>query len=95
MFPHLLIQKQESPMSDPDVTSAPPPLAGMRRKVRVNFGLFAVFFLFYLGAAVIQTPACKHFAVLPVLGMPLGLLVSLMIFPASWLLIVIWFKKAR
>lgn len=82
-------------MSDLDVTPRPPPLSGMRRKVFVNFGLFALFFFFYLGAAVVQTPAFKHLAVLPVLGMPFGLLVSLLIFPVSWLLIVIWFKKAR
>lgn len=82
-------------MSDPDVTPQTSPLSGMRRKVLVNFGLFALFFFFYLGAAVVQTPACKSLAVLPVLGMPFGLLVSLLIFPVSWLLIVIWFKKAR
>ena len=82
-------------MSDQDVTPPPPPLSGMHRKVLVNFGLFGLFFLFYMGAAVVQTPACKSLAVLPVLGMPFGLLVSLLIFPVSWLLIVIWFKKAR
>jgi hypothetical protein len=88
-------RQQEKDMSDPDVTSSPPPLTGMRRKVLVNFGLFALFFFFYLGAAVVQTPACKSVATLRVLGMPFGLLVSLMIFPVSWLLIGIWFKKAR
>jgi len=67
----------------------------MRRKVLVNFGLFAVFFLFYLGAAVIQTPACRSVAELPVLGMPLGLLVSLAVFPVSWIIMIIWFFKAR
>lgn len=82
-------------MSNQDVTPPPPPLSGMRRKVLVNFGLFSLFFFFYMGAAVVQTPACKSLAVLPVLGMPFGLLVSLLIFPVSWLLIVIWFKKAR
>jgi hypothetical protein len=82
-------------MSAPDISSAPPPLTGMRRKVLVNFGLFALFFFFYLGAAVVQTPSCKSLATQEVLGMPFGLLVSLMIFPVSWLLIVIWFKKAR
>jgi hypothetical protein len=67
----------------------------MRRKVLVNFGLFALFFFFYLGAAVVQTPSCKDIAARQVFGMPFGLLLSLMIFPVSWLLIVIWFKKAR
>jgi hypothetical protein len=37
----------------------------------------------------------KSIASHPVFGMPFGLLVSLMIFPVSWLLIVIWYKKAR
>jgi uncharacterized membrane protein (DUF485 family) len=67
----------------------------MRRKVWVNFGLFAVFFFFYLGAAVVQTPSCKALATMPVLGMPLGLLLSLAIFPVSWILVVVWFWKAR
>ncbi len=82
-------------MSDPDVKSPPPPQTGMRRKVLVSFGLFALFFFFYLGAAVVQTPSCKSIASHPVFGMPFGLLISLMIFPVSWLLIAIWFKKAR
>jgi hypothetical protein len=67
----------------------------MRRKALVNFGLFAIFFFFYLGAAVVQTPSCKAMASSPALGMPFGLLISLMIFPVSWLLIAIWFKTAR
>lgn len=83
-------------MSEPELAQAsPPPLTEMRRKVLVNFGLFAVFFFFYLGAAVVQTPSCKALASAPVLGMPFGLLMSLMIFPVSWFLIVVWFWKAR
>jgi hypothetical protein len=82
-------------MNDPDITSSHSPLTGMRRKVLVNFGLFALFFFFYLGAAAIQTPSFKDLASKEVLGMPFGLLASLMVFPVSWILIVIWFKKAR
>ena len=82
-------------MSASELPHAAPPVTGMRRKVLVNFGLFAVFFLFYLGAAVVQTPSCKVIAALPALGMPLGLLLSLMIFPVSWILIAVWFWKAR
>jgi hypothetical protein len=67
----------------------------MRRKVLVNFGLFGLFFVFYLGAAFVQTPTCKDIATVETLGMPFGLLVSLAIFPVSWILIVIWFAKAR
>jgi uncharacterized membrane protein (DUF485 family) len=82
-------------MNNPRAASVPQAPATMRRKVLVNFGLFAVFFLFYLGAAVIQTPACASIAAVPVMGMPLGLLLSLAIFPVSWIIMVIWFLKAR
>ena len=78
-------------MSEPSIPSG----SEMRRKFIVNFGLFAVFFVFYLGAAVVQTPSFKSIAVIPVAGVPLGLLLSILIFPVSWLLIAIWFKKAR
>jgi hypothetical protein len=82
-------------MNNPRAASVPQAPATMRHKVLVNFGLFAVFFLFYLGAAVIQTPACRLVAELPVLGMPLGLLASLAVFPVSWIIMVIWFLKTR
>ena len=82
-------------MSDPTHPAVPRPPATMRRKVLVNFGLFGLFFFFYLGAAFVQTPTCKGLATMPMLGMPFGLLVSLAIFPVSWILIVIWFAKAR
>ncbi len=82
-------------MSDPSASNPSPPAGAMRRKVVVNFGLFAVFFFFYLGAAVIQTPSFADLAGRPVLGMPLGLLASLLVFPVSWILIFIWFRKAK
>ena len=74
---------------------AAPPSTNMRRKVLVDFGLFTIFFLYYVGAALIQTPLGKNIATIPALGMPLGLLVSLGIFPVSWIIIIIWFWKAR
>lgn len=80
-------------MTEPD-RATPPPLTDMRRKVVINFGLFGIFFLFYIGAAVVQTPEFKELASLSVIGMPLGLFLSLMIFPLSWVLMVIWFRKA-
>ena len=86
------------PMSDPATptpTSAPPAAPDMRRKVLVCFGLFAVFFVYYVGTAVVQTPPMRSVASIPVMGMPLGLLLSLCIFPVSWILIVVWFWKAR
>lgn len=85
-------------MSPPNHTSPPPaapPPASMGHKVLVSYGLFTVFFLFYVGAALMQTPAGKEVGMMKVAGMPLGLLMSLAIFPVSWLLIVVWFWKAR
>lgn len=82
-------------MSQASHPAVPVPPATMRRKVLVNYGLFTLFFLFYLGAAVIQTPSCRDLAAVPVLGMPMGLFLSLAIFPVSWIIIVIWFIKAR
>ena len=73
----------------------PPPLVGFRRKVLFNFGLFAIFFGFYMLAAVIQTPSFREIASLPALGMPLGLLLSILIFPVSWIIIIVWFWRAK
>jgi hypothetical protein len=67
----------------------------MRRKVFINFGLFFVFFTCYLTAAVIQTPTFEAIATQPVLGMPLGLLLSLLIFPLSWLIMGFWFWRSK
>jgi ABC-type multidrug transport system permease subunit len=75
--------------------NAPPTLSGFRGKVLFNFGLFTIFFVFYLGAAVIQTPSFKDIAALPAMGMPLGLLLSLLIFPVSWAIMVYWFWRAK
>lgn len=85
-------------MADPQ--SPPTPPAGrsdseMRRHAIFCFGIFAMFFLFYVGAAVLQTPALAAVASTPALGMPLGLLLSMLIFPVSWILIVLFFAKGR
>ena len=72
-----------------------PQPAAMGRKFLVCFGTFAVFFAFYLGAAMLQTPACKSVAMTPVCGIPLGLAMSMAIFPVSWILILFWFWKAK
>ena len=69
--------------------------ANIRQDAKLNFGLFAVFFVFYLGTAIIQTPACRSIASIPFLGMPLGLFLSLAIFPVSWILIAVFFWKSR
>ena len=77
------------------MSNSPPSSAAMRRKVLVNFGLFFIFFVFYLLAAVIQTPTFKGIAALPVLGVPLGLLLSLLVFPVSWLIMGLWFWRSK
>ena len=66
-----------------------------RRRFILGFGLFFVFFVFYLGTAIIQTPVCRSIASIPCCGMPLGLFLSLMIFPISWALIVVFYLKWR
>lgn len=83
-------------MSDPVSPDAQAsPQVNMRRKAILDFGLFGLFFLFYMGAALVQTPLGENVATRPVLGMPFGLLMSLAIFPVSWLIIIIWFRKAK
>ena len=77
------------------MSNSPTSSVAMRRKVLVNFGLFFIFFVFYLLAAVIQTPTFKDVAELPILGMPLGLLMSLLVFPVSWLIMGLWFWRSK
>lgn len=72
-----------------------PTLGHMRSRGVLSFVIFGLFFVFYIGAAVLQTPALKAIASLYCLGMPLGLLLSLAIFPVSWILIIIYFLKSR
>lgn len=66
-----------------------------RRRVVLCTSLFVVFFVFYIASAVIQTPAFAAVAGVPVMGMPLGLLMSLLIFPVSWAIIVVFFVSWR
>jgi hypothetical protein len=62
-----------------------------RRHLVLSFSLFGVFFIFYIVTAIIQTPTFKAVAGIPVLGLPLGMLLSLLIFPVSFLLIAVYF----
>lgn len=66
-----------------------------RRRVVLCSSLFVVFFIFYIASAVIQTPAFAAIAGIPVMGVPLGLLMSLLIFPVSWAIIVVFFVSWR
>lgn len=79
------------------MTDAPTPevRAQLRHKARLYFTLFAIFFVFYVGTAILQTPECRATASLPVLGTPLGLLLSLAIFPVSWIIIAVFFVKGK
>lgn len=78
-------QSHQQPAEPPDI----------KRKVLINFGIFAVFFIYYVGAAIIQTPHFKDLAGIPLGSVPLGLALSMGIFPMSWLLIVVFFWKSR
>ena len=69
--------------------------AGYRRRVALGFGLFAIFFVFYMVTAIIQTPTLRELASIPFAGMPLGLFLSLAIFPVSWILISVYFLLWR
>lgn len=66
-----------------------------RRRVVLCSLLFIIFFIFYIASAVIQTPALAALAGIPVMGMPLGLLMSLLIFPVSWAIIIVFFVTWR
>ena len=65
--------------------------ANYRRRRALGFGLFFIFFIYYMGTAIIQTPTFRSLAAIPFIGMPLGLALSLGIFPISWILIAIYF----
>ena len=47
------------------------------------------------GTAILQTPECRSVASIDVMGTPLGLLLSLAIFPVSWIIIAIFFAKGK
>lgn len=67
----------------------------LKKKALFNFTLFFIFFIFYLVAACIQTPTFMEIAYIPVLGMPLGLMLSLLVFPVSWVIMIIWFWRSK
>ena len=73
----------------------PAPGCRYRERLILGFGLFAIFFVFYMGTAIINTPTFKDLAAIPVMSMPLGMFLSLAVFPVSWVLIVIYFVRWR
>ncbi len=66
-----------------------------RRRMKLGFFLFTVFFAFYMWVAVINTVPYREFASIPVMGMPLGMLMSLAVFPVSWAILIIYFLVWR
>jgi len=69
--------------------------AHLRKHFRVSFGLFLIFFVYYMGAAVIQTQALQTVASKLYFGMPLGLFLSIGVFPVSGALIAVYFYLWR
>ena len=65
------------------------------RRMKVGFFLFAVFFAFYMWVAIINTVPYREFASIPFMGMPLGMFLSLAVFPISWLILVVYFLVWR
>ena len=61
----------------------------------LGFGLFFIFFVFYMGTAIINTPAFKDVAAVSVIGMPLGMALSLAVFPLSWIIMFVYIFKWR
>lgn len=66
-----------------------------RYKARLGFGLFAIFFVYYIVSATIQTPGFQHIASIPFAGMPLGFALSMGVFPLSWIILAIFFVLWR
>lgn len=66
-----------------------------RKRMFLSFSIFLIFFIFYMGTAILQTPQFKEIAAIQTLGMPLGLLLSFCVFPVSWILIVVYFRLGR
>lgn len=62
-----------------------------RYRLIIGSVLFFIFFIYYMGVAVINTPEFKDTAAIVVVGMPLGMFLTLLIFPVSWLLVTIYF----
>jgi hypothetical protein len=82
-------------MPGPETPRPPDVNSTYRRKGILSFTVFSIFFLFYVGTASIQTPNLRDVAAIPCCGMPLGLLLSLLIFPVSWALIALYFRLGR
>lgn len=61
----------------------------------LGFGLFFIFFIFYMGVAILNTPTFKEVAAIPFMGMPLGMALSLAVFPVSWVIVFIYIAVWR
>jgi hypothetical protein len=61
-----------------------------RYRLIVGFLFFFIFFIYYMGVAVLNTPEFKDIAAIMVAGMPLGMFLTLLVFPFSWLLVILY-----
>lgn len=62
-----------------------------RYRLVIGFTLFFLFFVYYMGVAILNTPEFRETAAILVAGIPLGMLLTLLVFPVSWLLVTIYF----
>jgi hypothetical protein len=66
-------------------------LKSFKYKRKLGFGMFAIFFMYYISCAIIQTSSFQDIASIPFLGMPLGFVLSMGVFPVSWIILIIFF----
>lgn len=62
-----------------------------RYRLIVGFLFFFIFFVYYMGVAILNTPEFRDTAAIIVAGIPLGMFLTLLIFPFSWLLVILYF----
>ncbi|OGS35093.1 MAG: hypothetical protein A2293_00770 [Elusimicrobia bacterium RIFOXYB2_FULL_49_7] len=59
-------------------------------RLKLGGSLFLIFFIYYMGVAILNTPTFQATAAIPVVGMPLGMFLTLLVFPFSWLLLTVY-----
>lgn len=67
------------------------PVPNLSRQAFISFGLFAIFFIFYMATAIIQTPGFKETAAIQFMGAPLGFVLSIAVFPVASAILVFYF----
>lgn len=64
-------------------------------KRNLGFGIFGIFFTYYITSAIIQAPEFQSISSIPLFDMPLGFVLSMGVFPISWILLTIFFTCWR